>query len=96
MDQAIIDDFVARISDKWVEEIGEVNIAYNEFWFDNRKYIQKDFFMRYNLYRRLKGFEKLTIQLQAHKERVLEASILLDSIVHAKEQQTEFIYWVID
>ena len=96
VDQAIIDDFVARISDKWVEEIGEVNIAYNEFWFYNRKYIQKDFFMRYNLYRRLKGFEKLTIQLQAHKERVLEASILLDSIVHAKEQQTEFIYWVID
>lgn len=42
-DQAIVDGFVERISDRWVEELGDVKTQYNYFWKDNREYIQKDY-----------------------------------------------------
>ena len=41
-EQAIVDDFVSRISDRWVEELGDGKTQYNYFWEDNRKYIQND------------------------------------------------------
>jgi hypothetical protein len=96
VDQSIVDDFVARISNKWVLDIGSTETQYNEFWFDNREYIQKDYYMKNNLRRRLKNFDNVTGQLAEHRARVEGAQHLLDSILTAKEKEIEIIYWVVD
>tara|TARA_B110000027_G_scaffold36708_1_gene40635 strand:+ start:37 stop:1077 length:1041 start_codon:yes stop_codon:yes gene_type:complete len=96
VDQGIVDDFVARISDRWVEEIGNTQTEYNEFWFNNRNYIQKDYYMKNNLGRRLKNFTNVTGQLEVHRGRVEGAAHLLDSILTYKQNEIEIIYWVID
>ena len=96
VDQGIVDDFVARISDRWVEEIGNTQTEYNEFWFNNRNYIQKDYYMKNNLGRRLKNFTNVTGQLEVHKGRVEGAAHLLDSILTYKQNEIEIIYWVVD
>ena len=94
--QSIIDDFVSRISDRWVEDLGDVKAEYNYFWHDNREYIQKDYFMQYNVYRRVKNFDYISEQLQYHRSRVEGASHLLDSILTYKQNEIEIIYWVVD
>tara|TARA_X000001036_G_scaffold440078_1_gene494232 strand:- start:5507 stop:6610 length:1104 start_codon:yes stop_codon:yes gene_type:complete len=96
VDQSIVDDFVSRISDRWVEDIGNTQTEYNEFWYDNREYIQKDFYMKNNLGRRLKNFANVTEQLAEHRARVEGAAYLLDSILRHKENEIEIIYWVVD
>jgi hypothetical protein len=96
IDQSIVDDFVARISNKWVLDIGSTETQYNEFWFDNTEYIQKDYYMKNNLRRRLKNFDNVTGQLAEHRARVEGAQHLLDSILTAKEKEIEIIYWVVD
>ena len=95
-DQAIVDGFVERISDRWVEELGDVKTQYNYFWKDNREYIQKDYYMNHNVFRRLGNFNQITAQLDEHKVGVEGAIALLDSILTYKQNEIEIIYWVVD
>lgn len=95
-DQAIVDDFVSRISDRWVEELGDVKTQYNYFWEGNRKYIQNDYYINHNVFRRLENFDQITDQLLEHKASVEGAISLLDSILKHKEEEIEIIYWVVD
>ena len=95
-DQAIVDDFVSRISDRWVEELGDVKTQYNYFWEDNREYIQNDYYINHNVFRRLGNFNQITDQLLEHKASVEGAISLLDSILKHKEEEFEIIYWVVD
>ena len=56
-EERYVQQFVDRIANKWVYELPWVNVDFNEFWIENRKYIQEDKFIKYNLYKRIDLWE---------------------------------------
>ena len=56
-EERYVQQFVERIANKWVYDLPWVDVDYNEFWIENRKYIQEDKFIKYNLYKRIDLWE---------------------------------------
>ncbi len=63
-EERYVNQFIDRVANRWVFDLPWVNLDYNEFWIENRKYIQNDKFMKYNLFKRLDlWLQVLLIQL---------------------------------
>ena len=89
--------FVNRIANKWVYDLPWVDIEYDEFWIQNRKYIQNDKFMKYNLYQRVDLWEySIKEQLQVYKSSLLESTKMLDSVIAVRDSEIEIIWWVLN
>ncbi|MDA9642814.1 hypothetical protein N9S99_00460 [bacterium] len=89
--------FVDRIANKWVYDLPWVDIEYGEFWIQNRKYIQNDKFMKYNLYKRVDLWEyTIKDQLQNYKSSLLESTKMLDSVIAVRDSEIEIIWWVLN
>ena len=74
-----------------------VDVDYNEFWTENRKYIQNDKFIKYNLYKRLDLWEwSVKEQLQQYRTSLIESTELLDSVIAVRDSEYEFIWWVLN
>ena len=59
----------------------------------NRKYIQKDRFLRYNLYNRIELWEQIATQLTDY-DKFLDINIkTIDSLVKIKESEITIVYW---
>ena len=73
------------------------NLDYNEFWIENRKYIQNDKFIKYNLYKRVDLWEySIKEQLQQYKTSLIESTEILDSVIAVRNSEFEFIWWVLN
>jgi len=89
--------FVDRIANKWVYDLPWVDIEYVEFWIQNRKYIQNDKFMKYNLYKRVDLWEyTIKDQLQNYKSSLIESTKMLDSVIAVRDSEIEIIWWVLN
>ena len=93
----LIENFSNRIQNKWTEDLSWVDIDYNEFWIENRKYIQEDKFIKYNLYKRIDLWEystreKLAMQIEEIKDDIKA----LDSIIQLMDNEKYFLYWKIN
>jgi hypothetical protein len=93
----LVENFSNRIQNKWTEDLSWVDVDYNEFWIENRKYIQEDKFIKYNLYKRIDLWEystkeQLTIQIEEIKDDIKA----LDSIIQLMDNEKYFLYWKIN
>ncbi len=96
-EERYVQQFVDRIANKWVYDLPWVDVDYNEFWIENRKYIQNDKFIKYNLYKRLDLWRySVKEQLQSYKSSLIESTKLLDSVIEVRESEFEFIWWVLN
>lgn len=96
-EERYVQQFVDRIANKWVYDLPWVDVDYNEFWIENRKYIQNDKFIKYNLYKRLDLWQyNVKDQLQTYKGSLIESTKLLDSVIAVRESEFEFIWWVLN
>ncbi len=96
-EERYVQQFVDRIANKWVYDLSWVDVDYNEFWIENRKYIQNDKFIKYNLYKRLDLWQySVKEQLQSYKSSLIESTKLLDSVIEVRESEFEFIWWVLN
>lgn len=96
-EERYVQQFVDRIANKWVYDLPWVDVDYNEFWIENRKYIQNDKFIKYNLYKRLDLWQyNVKDQLQTYKVSLIESTKLLDSVIAVRESEFEFIWWVLN
>ena len=67
------------------------------FWIKNRRYIQKDKLIKYNLFKRLELWEyDIKEQLQAYKQELVESTEMLDSVIAIRDSEIEFIWWVLN
>jgi hypothetical protein len=72
-------------------------VDYNEFWTENRKYIQNDKFIKYNLYKRIDLWEwSVKEQLQQYRTSLIESTEMLDSVIAVRDSEYEFIWWVLN
>jgi hypothetical protein len=92
-----VQQFVERIANKWVYDLPWVDVDYNEFWIENRKYIQEDKFIKYNLYKRIDLWEySVKEQLQNYKTSLNEGAKMLDSVIAVRNSEFELIWWVLN
>ena len=96
-EERYVQQFVERIANKWVYELPWVDVDYNEFWIENRKYIQEDKFIKYNLYKRIDLWEySVKEQLQNYKNSLNEGAKMLDSVISVRDSEFELIWWVLN
>ena len=96
-EERYVQQFVDRIANKWVYELPWVDVDYNEFWIENRKYIQEDKFIKYNLYKRIDLWEySIKEQLQDYKSSLNEGAKMLDSVIAVRDSEFELIWWVLN
>ena len=92
-----VNQFIDRVANRWVFDLPWVNLDYNEFWIENRKYIQNDKFMKYNLFKRLDLWQwSVKDQLQEYRNSLTESTKMLDSVIAVRDSEFEFIWWVLN
>jgi len=96
-EERYVQQFVDRIANKWVYELPYINVDYNGFWIENRKYIQNDKFIKYNLYKRLDLWEwSIKEQLNNYKKTLVAGTEMLDSVIAVRDSEIEIIWWVLN
>ena len=96
-EERYVNQFIDQIANKWVYDLPWVDVDYNEFWIQNRKYVQNDKFIKYNLYKRLDLWQwSVKEQLQNYRSSLLESTKLLDSVIAVRDSEFEFIWWVLN
>ena len=96
-EERYVQQFVERIANKWVYDLPWVDVDYNEFWIENRKYRQEDKFIKYNLYKRIDLWEySVKEQLQNYKTSLNEGAKMLDSVIAVRNSEFELIWWVLN
>ena len=96
-EERYVNQFIDQIANKWVYDLPWVDVDYNEFWIENRKYVQNDKFIKYNLYKRLDLWQySVKDQLQVYRNSLIESTKLLDSVIAVRESEFEFIWWVLN
>ena len=97
IEERYVIQFVDRVGNKWVYELDEVNLYDNNFWIKNRKYIQNDKLLHYNLFKRLELWEdQVAFQLEDYKNALVKSTKMLDSVLAVRESEFEFIWWVLN
>jgi len=96
-EERYVNQFIDRVANKWVYDLSWVDLDYNEFWIENRKYIQQDKFIKYNLYKRIDLWKwSISEQLQLYRTSLEEGTKMLDSVIAVRESEFEFIWWVLN
>ena len=96
-EERYVNQFIDQIANKWVYDLPWVDVDYNEFWIENRKYVQNDKFIKYNLYKRLDLWQySVKDQLQVYRNSLMESTKLLDSVIAVRDSEFEFIWWVLN
>ena len=96
-EERYVQQFVDRIANKWVYELPYINVDYNGFWIENRKYVQNDKFIKYNLYKRLDLWEwSIKEQLNNYKKTLVAGTKMLDSVIAVRDSEIEIIWWVLN
>lgn len=88
-----IDAYSNRLANQWVFDLNEIDVEDNEFWIKNRRYIQQDRFVKYNLFKRIELWIQINEQLTYYDATLEENIAVLDSVIAKKEDQWTLIWW---
>ena len=92
-EKSIIDDFSNRLGHQWVFDLKEIDVEDASFWVKNRKYIQGDYFIKYNLFKRIELWAQINEQLTEYKATLEENIKVLNKVIAKKEEEIEIIWW---
>ena len=63
------------------------------FFVENRKYIQKDKYLKYNLFKRLNLWTQVSEQLVDYDVTLTKSIRKLDSVIKVKDDEITIIWW---
>ncbi|MGB1448979.1 MAG: hypothetical protein ACPG8F_03980 [Flavobacteriaceae bacterium] len=92
-EKTYIEEFTHRLAHQWVFDLERIDVEDNQFWVKNRRYIQKDRFVKYNLFKRLELWLQINEQLTTYNDILTENIQVLDSVIKTKEDQWTVIWW---
>jgi len=88
-----IQDFEDRIVKVWSSDIGNIELTKNQFWIDNRRYIQKDKVL-YNLIKfRLGLWDEELYQLEDTVDDINSTLEKVETVIQEMEDEVYFVYW---
>ena len=92
-EKTYIEEFTHRLAHQWVFDLKKIDVEDNNFWIDNRRYIQQDRFVKYNLFKRLELWIQINEQLTTYDELLTKNIAVLDSVIQEKEDEWTLIWW---
>ena len=92
-EKTFIEEFTHRLAHQWVFDLKTINVEDNDFWIENRRYIQQDRFVKYNLFKRLELWITINEQLITYDELLTKNIAVLDSVIQKKEDEWTLIWW---
>ena len=92
-EKTYIEEFTHRLAHQWVFDLKKIDVEDNNFWVENRRYIQQDKFVHYNLFKRLELWQQINEQLITYDELLSINISVLDSVIQEKEDQWTLIWW---
>jgi len=92
-EKTFVDEYRSRLATQWVFDIENIEVEDNSFWVENRKYVQQDRFVKYNLFKRLELWNQINEQLLSYDGTLAENIKILDSVLLEKERQWTLIWW---
>ncbi|MDG2371745.1 MAG: hypothetical protein P8L83_03940 [Flavobacteriaceae bacterium] len=86
--------FNDRVDSKWVFDLEYIDFDSPQFWINNREYIQKDQYVKYNLFKRIELWQQTAEQIEEYL-KVVESSIqLVTKEIQKKDDEITIVYWV--
>ena len=92
-EKTYIEEFTHRLAHQWVFDLNRIDVENNDFWVKNRRYIQQDRFIKYNLFKRLELWLQINEQLTTYDDLLSNNIAILDSVIREKEDQWTLIWW---
>ena len=92
-EKTYIEEFTHRLAHQWVFDLNRIDVENNDFWVKNRRYIQQDRFIKYNLFKRLELWLQINEQLTTYDDLLSKNIAVLDSVIREKENQWTLIWW---
>ena len=92
-EKTYIEEFTHRLAHQWVFDLEKIDVEDNDFWVENRRYIQKDRFIKYNLFKRLELWLQINEQLNTYNDLLTKNIDVLDSVINEKEDEWTLIWW---
>ena len=92
-EQFYVDQFEDRIATKWIFDLDFIDLYEMDFFVDNRKYIQKDKYLKYNLFKRLNLWTQVSEQLVDYDITLTKSIRKLDSVIKLKDDEITIIWW---
>ena len=92
-EKTYIEEFTHRLAHQWVFDLKKIDVEDNNFWIENRRYIQQDRFVKYNLFKRLELWMQINEQLTTYDELLSKNIAVLDSVIREEESQWTLIWW---
>ena len=92
-EKTYIEEFTHRLAHQWVFDLNKIDVEDNDFWIENRRYIQQDRFVKYNLYKRLELWTQINEQLNTYNDLLTKNIRVLDSVINKKEDEWTIIWW---
>ena len=95
-EKKIVEEYETIIK-KWAAKIDVTTKNNNQFWIQNRKFIQNDNELKYLLYRRMELWTyNIGEQVDNYIKNVENDQRLLDSMINIFENEKYFLYWKIN
>ncbi|MCH1417618.1 MAG: hypothetical protein L7U68_03590 [Flavobacteriaceae bacterium] len=92
-EKTYIEEFTHRLAHQWVFDLKKIDVEDNDFWIENRRYIQQDRYVKYNLFKRLELWLQINEQLTTYDDLLSKNIEVLDSVIQEKEDQWTLIWW---
>ena len=92
-EQFYVDQFEDRIATKWIFDLDFIDLYEMNFFVENRKYIQKDKYLKYNLFKRLNLWTQVSEQLVEYDVTLTKSIRKLDSVIKVKDDEITIIWW---
>ena len=85
-EKGFIDDFSDRLGHQWVFDLKDIDVESDQFWIENRKYIQSDKFIKYNLFKRIQLWIQIREQLGDYDVNIQENIKVLNTRLLLKKK----------
>lgn len=92
-EKSYVEDYVNRLAHQWVFDLEKIDVEDNDFWVENRQYIQNDRFIKYNLYKRIELWIQINDQLTNYDLTLTKNIRVLDSVIALKDDEWTLIWW---
>ncbi len=92
-EKTFVDEYRSRLANQWVFDLERIEVENNSFWVENRKYVQQDRFVKYNLFKRIELWNQINEQLISYEETLTKNIDILDNVLLEKESEWTLIWW---
>ena len=92
-EKEIIDDYKDLIREKWIIDLGDINLKAPEFWLKNEEYLKKDSQLKWIIRQRVENYDLIIDEMDQTIEDINSTYKVVDSISKKMKRDTYFIYW---